>query len=121
MRIHCSRCGKSVSNEIPNDTIIRAWIECPECIEGKAKEQKEEPVMKVMISQDSLGDIIYMIGERSGLAPLEYIGCLVASVFAIAHTLPDNEKGHVLTYVDKAREIFMIKGNIVEDKKGTVQ
>lgn len=40
-RLYCHRCGKSVSTEfipVATDTpdeglIIRAWIECPECIE----------------------------------------------------------------------------------------
>ena len=32
MRIKCSKCGKSVSTEVPDNTVIRAWIECPECI-----------------------------------------------------------------------------------------
>ena len=31
-RIHCSKCGKSVSTEVPDDTIVRAWVECPECV-----------------------------------------------------------------------------------------
>lgn len=40
--LHCHRCGKQVSTgfyPIPTDTpdgglIVRAWIECPECIEN---------------------------------------------------------------------------------------
>jgi len=32
-RIHCMKCGKSVSTPVPKDTIVRAWVECPECIE----------------------------------------------------------------------------------------
>lgn len=40
MRIHCSRCGKSVSTEVPHDTVIRAWVECPECI-GKDTVQND--------------------------------------------------------------------------------
>lgn len=31
-RIHCNKCGKSVSTEVPDDTIVRAWVECPECV-----------------------------------------------------------------------------------------
>ena len=31
--IHCSKCGSCVSSPVPKDTVIRAWIECPECIE----------------------------------------------------------------------------------------
>ncbi len=32
-RIHCSTCGKTVSTEVPDGTTVRAYIECPECIE----------------------------------------------------------------------------------------
>jgi hypothetical protein len=47
MRIWCMNCGKSVSTEVPEGTIIRAWVECPECIEadpalGKLKELQEQ-------------------------------------------------------------------------------
>lgn len=45
-RLHCSQCGKSVSTPFtpePTDTpdkglIVRAWIECPECLEAKNQE-----------------------------------------------------------------------------------
>ena len=30
--LKCSKCGKSVSTAVPLETIVRAWIECPECI-----------------------------------------------------------------------------------------
>lgn len=33
-RVRCSTCGKSVSNPLPVAVIIRAFIQCPECIEG---------------------------------------------------------------------------------------
>lgn len=35
-RIHCARCGKAVSSPVPKPTIVRAWVECPECIETTA-------------------------------------------------------------------------------------
>ena len=38
MVIGCMRCGKPVSSEVPDATIIRAWIECPECIESRIAE-----------------------------------------------------------------------------------
>jgi len=32
--IRCSRCGKCVSTPISEvEVIVRAWIECPECIQ----------------------------------------------------------------------------------------
>jgi hypothetical protein len=42
--LHCHSCGKQVSTgftPVPTDTpdggiIVRAWIECPECIEKRA-------------------------------------------------------------------------------------
>ncbi len=37
--LYCMRCGKQVSSgfhalptEMGNDIVVRAWIECPECI-----------------------------------------------------------------------------------------
>ena len=33
MRLLCFGCEKSVSSEVPDDTIIRAASFCPECIE----------------------------------------------------------------------------------------
>ncbi len=34
-RILCMNCGGSVSSPVPKGTVVRAWVECPECIEKK--------------------------------------------------------------------------------------
>lgn len=34
MRINCYFCGKSVSTEVPDETVLRAVAVCPECIEA---------------------------------------------------------------------------------------
>jgi hypothetical protein len=44
MRLRCWFCGKSVSTEVPDETIVRAILVCPECIEAK----------KVMIPEPTL-------------------------------------------------------------------
>jgi DNA-directed RNA polymerase subunit RPC12/RpoP len=31
--VHCSRCGKSVSNTVEGELYVRAFVECPECVE----------------------------------------------------------------------------------------
>jgi DNA-directed RNA polymerase subunit RPC12/RpoP len=31
-RIWCMNCGKSVSSPVPKGTVVRAYVECPECI-----------------------------------------------------------------------------------------
>lgn len=33
--IHCNTCGKSVSSTVPDNIVIRAGVECPECFEKK--------------------------------------------------------------------------------------
>lgn len=38
--IYCCKCGKSVSSQVPDNTIVRAWVECPECVE----KQSEQPI-----------------------------------------------------------------------------
>ena len=38
MKIKCLNCGKTVSSPIPEETVVRASIICPECLEKE--EQK---------------------------------------------------------------------------------
>ena len=51
MKIRCCKCGENVSTEVPDETIVRGWVECPECIEkapdfqaelAKCREEKVE-------------------------------------------------------------------------------
>lgn len=43
--VHCSQCGKRVSNTIfvntAEELVIRAWVECPECVMVKNGETCE--------------------------------------------------------------------------------
>ena len=41
MRYFCWECKKSVTSELPKDSVIRAVLICPECI--KAMRSKGEP------------------------------------------------------------------------------
>lgn len=36
MQIYCMSCGIPVSTEVPDSTVIRAWIECAQCLDDKA-------------------------------------------------------------------------------------
>ena len=38
MRLFCFGCGKSVSTEVPDETILRACCVCPECIPRMMRE-----------------------------------------------------------------------------------
>lgn len=46
MRLICYRCGKAVSNELPEDTTVRAALFCPECIGEGAVEVHSDSVPK---------------------------------------------------------------------------
>jgi hypothetical protein len=37
MRLHCWFCRKSVSNEMPDEIIVRAVCICPECIPAQLR------------------------------------------------------------------------------------
>jgi endogenous inhibitor of DNA gyrase (YacG/DUF329 family) len=41
-RVRCARCGKSVSSPLVEPVILRAWVECPECIEQRATAKLEK-------------------------------------------------------------------------------
>jgi hypothetical protein len=36
-RVRCYSCGKSVSNPLPVPVIVRAQVECPECLMDRAR------------------------------------------------------------------------------------
>ena len=44
-KIRCSRCGKPVSTAVPVDTVVRAFIECPECIKNSNNNQMKEKTL----------------------------------------------------------------------------
>jgi len=33
--VHCSKCGKPVCGPLAHDVVVRAWVECPECIKAE--------------------------------------------------------------------------------------
>lgn len=45
-RIRCSRCGASVSSPVPQDTIVRAFIECGDCLEKQPDWQQRAETAK---------------------------------------------------------------------------
>jgi len=53
--VKCSKCGKQVSNEVPERLIVRAWIECPECIEleKKLSEAHTDRIIKLAGAEDN--------------------------------------------------------------------
>jgi len=48
MRLACFDCGKSVSTEVGDETIVRAIVTCPECFERKTMES-EAPAPEVPV------------------------------------------------------------------------
>lgn len=59
MRYHCYGCGKSVTSELPEDSVIRAVLACPECIEAN------EDLVESLTKQNAYKDVLLKAqGER---------------------------------------------------------
>jgi len=65
--VTCSTCGKRVSNDVmlAGDLVVRAYIECPECIEdnGPRLLTVEEVATRLRVSKMS----VYRLTERGDL------------------------------------------------------
>lgn len=40
MKLRCSQCGKVVSTEVPDGTVVMAFIQCPDCIRKNDSKKK---------------------------------------------------------------------------------
>lgn len=49
--VQCSRCGKAVSQDTGIDLTIRAWVECPECVQAQPDYEAEVAKLKDYINQ----------------------------------------------------------------------
>jgi hypothetical protein len=65
MRLFCNTCGKCVSNEVPDETTIRAALVCPECIEA-GKVTFPEPADKLECSKCKSEDLMCVAGVAAG-------------------------------------------------------
>lgn len=85
--VQCSRCGKYVSSPVPLGVVVRAWVECPECIEKQPAVEKQRDAWRAacrylyevigewgskgrpmdLISKGDYGRIIAMIGKAESL------------------------------------------------------
>ena len=45
--VTCSACGKRVSNILDREPVVRAWIECPECVQVRGNREDDEHVREV--------------------------------------------------------------------------
>ena len=63
MRLGCSRCGKVLSTEVPEGTIVRAFIECPECI-GKEYGWEKEFEEKLNVCGEWNKPVISISGDN---------------------------------------------------------
>ena len=42
MKLRYSKCLQVCSSEVPNDTLVRGWIECSDCLEQEQAEQEAD-------------------------------------------------------------------------------
>lgn len=67
MRLFCIECGKPVSNELPEETIVRAICICPECIAKQPIQRKKYRGLSVskIIVDDPLLQAAEKVGKRN--------------------------------------------------------
>ena len=51
--VRCSKCGQIVSQAFPGDIIVRAYVECPECVEKRDQFELIGEVVFVRSEEDS--------------------------------------------------------------------
>lgn len=55
--VHCSRCGKRVSGVDPEmGLVVRAWVQCPECLEATSENQPDRDVTERVQLADNPDD-----------------------------------------------------------------
>ena len=79
MRLRCFSCGKSVSTEVPDDTIFRATAECPECVETHDYDSLEKLRAKI----DHLKTLLRSVRD-------EYV--VTRKLWDLINAVLDNEK-----------------------------
>ena len=51
MKLKCRKCGKYVSTEVPDNTVVRAVIECPGCCSLEEKEKEIEKAIRNLVGK----------------------------------------------------------------------
>ena len=97
MRLRCYGCGKSVSTEVPGDTLLRAVAWCPECIEAGKGIVTAEPAAVRAVAETPVRQPADALEERIE----EH------KQFDIVREAPDGSDAHALgiTMAVSAREI----------------
>ncbi len=54
--VACSKCGKRVSNLVGKELVVRAWVECPECL-AEAPKPTEYPDLQKKLEIMPLEDL----------------------------------------------------------------
>lgn len=70
--IRCSNCGWAVSTPVPPGTIVRAYVECPNCTDEKNNVQEASSLRKI---------VSFCLGVVTGLILLVVFAVIVSWVF----------------------------------------
>lgn len=61
MRLWCFGCGKTVSNELPEGTVVRAILTCPECLRAETDKTLKVYGSKSHFPDDKLKEAMRML------------------------------------------------------------
>lgn len=103
--VRCSRCGKRVSNEVPGELIVRAFVECPECIKAREEnlmiEHQRQRVVTLHVTGEEI-DALAVALARSVYPDSTATDALTASAEVWQHG-PGGLAGPLATMLAEAR------------------
>jgi hypothetical protein len=95
MKLHCGQCGKPISTEIPDGTVVRAWIECPECCETMSNSPiRIDPELKQTAVRLAAWAhrLRRVIGEHPPIPDVSWERIEKLNIWIIEHTTSEVEK-----------------------------
>ena len=99
--INCSRCGKAVSTPVPTGTIVRAFMECPECVEKQPADDFGHVLKLLMvITKDQALRILALINGAHGGSEIEVLDEDYRFAKKLIEHFHINDYGWLLTALD---------------------
>lgn len=73
--VRCSRCGARCSNDVPVELVVRAFVECPECVRARPATAAPEVRLTLtrggVVTADGFGKVVYPGDTYITLAPAD--------------------------------------------------
>lgn len=73
--LKCQRCGKIISSKVPKNTVVRTFLECPECVEKDLMKEEQEKKEMGSLKCSRCGQISIKNLSKGTQVVMQYIVC----------------------------------------------